>query len=466
MTNLFNILKQSDKKDPLKTICDLKWNYPIFMFNRSEFRSCCRTTPNKVTDKELEEKGIDAFLNSDSMIKSRHDLATGVKSPDCRTCWKLEEVGASSPRSHPNEFWRHLQTANFVDKNESPSTEKILEKLSEIDSRSNPMLRSYHPKMLEVSLGNTCDMKCMYCSHHYSSQWAAERIKYGEITQEEYDTEFPKPSKLFIDKFWEWFNEVGRHSVERIGLIGGEPLIIPEFYEFVDRIIESVSEVADKREKKLAMWIVTNGNTPPLYLEKFLQYMPKLTKHFDLEILISMESLGKKAEYIRNGINWERFNKNVNTLLGIKHLNFKVGFILSQNILSITSIKETVQYIENLYFTYGKPISFKQATVTNPTWQNPTNLTPDFAKYIEDAILHMKITAHKMPIVEDYFGRYDRYIHFLSMLAQSIRNNTTDVTADRKMFASWYDHYDKRRGLNLLETFPEYENFYRTCANL
>ena len=455
-----------EKLNPLKTICDLKWNYPIFMFNRGEFRSCCRTTPNTVTKEDLESKGIDAFLNSDHMLNSRLDLIKGVRNQDCRTCWKIEDTGASSPRSHPNQFWEQMKTAGHIEKDAKLDIPRLLKLLDSVNDTSHPILKSEHPRMIEISLGNTCDMKCMYCSHHYSTQWAAERIKHGEITQEQYDKEFPKTDSLFIEKFWEWFAKVGRQNVERLGIIGGEPLIMPEFYSFMDRIIASIKEIESERDAKLIVWVVTNMNTPPAYLEKFITYLKSMNKEIKFEILVSMESVGKRAEYIRNGVNWERFEKNVNTILGLKDVDFNFGFILSQNILSITNVKEMIQFIENLYFKHGRPISIKQSIVTHPTWQNPTNLTPDFAKYLDDAIEYMKSNVEKMPVVADYYGRYDQYIHYLSNLSHAIKTNSTDIVNDRKMFASWFDLYDRRRKLNLLETFPEYGNFYNLCNTL
>ena len=454
----------ANKKNPFDTICDLKWNYPIFMLNRGEFRSCCRTTPNTVSNDELVKHGIDAFLNSEHMRAGRRDLINGVKSPDCRTCWKLEDAGAPSPRSHPREFWRQMQDEGHFAKGEYDPV-ALLKQIQGVDDINHPMLYAKKPKLLEISLGNTCDMKCMYCSHHYSTQWAAERIKVGEITQEQYDTEFPKTSDLYKEKFWEWFSSVARYSVNRIGLIGGEPLIIPEFYDFMDRIMESVHEIEDQRTEKLTLWIVTNLNTPPAYLEKFFNYLPQITKHFNLDIYISMESLENKAEYIRNGIIWDRYSRNLHKLLQSDH-KFNLGFILSQNVLSITSIKPVVQFIERLTTTYGRPIAIKQSTVTHPTWQNPMILTPDFANYIDEAITYMLGNVSKMPIVEDYYGRYDQYIKFLQNMSDGLKNNTQTHTADRKQFASWFDTYDQRRKLNLLETFPEYTEFYNLCKSL
>ena len=44
--------------------------------------------------------------------------------------------------------------------------------------------------------------------------------------------------------------------------------------------------------------------------------------------------------------------------------------------------------------------------------------------------------------------------------------NSTDKFNERKKFVKWYDDFDQKRKLNLLETFPEYTNFYNYCKSL
>ena len=195
--------------DPMNTVCDLKWNYPIFNMDRGEFRSCCRTPSNKVTEEDLQTIGIDAFSNSDREKLGRLALIKGIRDKDCQSCWNLEDRGVKSPRHTTERFNWFLQQKNLIPKNKPFKEEELTEYLASVEGLDHPALTSTSPYMLEISLGNTCDLKCMYCSHHYSTQWATERIKYGEITQEQYDREFPKAAPSFDAKFWEWFNEVG-----------------------------------------------------------------------------------------------------------------------------------------------------------------------------------------------------------------------------------------------------------------
>jgi organic radical activating enzyme len=459
------MMQENNIPNPLDTVCDLKWNYPIFNMERGEFRSCCRTPSNKITEESLQKFGIDAFSNSDREKQERLDLINGVKIKPCQSCWNLENKDMKSPR-HTNERFHWFMKKQQVIPNELEySDDTLLKYLDSIKHLDHPALKSTTPYMVEISLGNTCDMKCMYCSHHYSTQWATEKIKYGEITQLQYDREFPKAPPSFNDKFWEWFDEIGRHHLMRVGIIGGEPLIMPEFYKFVEKLIDSVSQIT--RKNKMIFWIVTNMNTPPNYLEKLLKFFPRLTEVFDIELLVSLEATGKKAEYIRNGLSWDRLERNLDKILSRTDLKFNFGFIISTNILSVGNFKDFITFAEDIYRKYNRPVALKHNVVSFPDWQSPFVLTPDFADHIDDCIAYMKTKENEMPIItHDLYGQWGQYIIFLENLSTSIRNGTGDKTKERKKFVEWFNTFDERRKLNLLETFPEYTAFYNYCKTL
>jgi hypothetical protein len=178
-----------------------------------------------------------------------------------------------------------------------------------------------------------------------------------------------------------------------------------------------------------------------------------------------MESVGKQAEYIRNGLHWERFENNLDKLL-TKNLKFDFGFIMSVNALSIPDVKNFIEYTEQIYLKYNKPVALKQNIITYPNWQSPFILTPDYADYIDECISYMKTKIDVMPIVEDKMGRWDEYIKFLETLAKSIRENKEDNTFLRQKFVEWFDTYDLRRKLNFKSTFPKLEKFYDVCKQL
>jgi len=451
--------------NPVNTICDLKWTYPLFNFGRGEYRTCCRSPGNMVTDKELDDLGVNAFINHPREIQQRLDLIKGKRIDDCQSCWNLEDRGLSSPRE-PKRFHYFMRRNGHIDQTLEYDPEKVPETLTSINDINHPSLVSKSPYMVELILGNTCDMKCMYCSHHYSSQWATERIKYGEITQEQYDIEFPKPSDKFTETFWKWFNETGRYGMYRLGIIGGEPLITPELYPMLEKLIASMEKIEHTRKTKPNLYIVTNMNTPDSYSEKFYDFLPKLSTLFDVEIMISMESTGERAEYIRNGLNWNTFDKNVNRLLSHTELNFDVSFMASLNVLCISGLKDFVEYVTQLYYRHRRPIGLRQNIINFPDWQTPSILTPNFANYIDAAIDYMNEHVHNMPHSKMNHSAYDDYITFLTNIRDGIRNSTNEPIALRKKFAEWFNTYDERRKLSLLKIFPEYREFYEMCKGL
>ena len=206
--------------------------------------------------------------------------------------------------------------------------------------------------------------------------------------------------------------------------------------------------------------------TPANYFNRFISRLPKITEVFDLEILISMESLEDRAEYIRNGISWDKFSSNVDKLLSVTDANFQVGFLMSVSALSIPTTKNFIEYTTNLSDKYQRPIGLKQNIINFPRWQNPMILPKEFSKYIDDAIEYMEQHVDRMPNVTDFSGRYDQYIIFLKSLSSSIANNDGNYTDDRKKFYHWFIDFDKRRKLSLPDTFPELKDFYKMCGQL
>ena len=448
--------------NPKQTICTLRWDYPIINFGRSEARLCCRTPGKKITKEEIEKHGSDVFLNNDYQLERRLEMLQGVRHKDCASCWKLEDAGMISPRTNHEEFTYHMLQRGVVSQREANMYSDFSEwaKTVTIDS---PVLKSNFPTMLEVSLGNFCDMKCMYCNHHYSTQWAAEGIKYGEIREDQYNKEFPEGDPEYEELFWKWFNETGKFSLDRIGIIGGEPLIMPKFYKFIERLFDSYADMPEKK-KKVSLWIVTNLNTPKNYFNKFLEFMPRITEFFNLEIHASMESMGRQAEYIRNGVDWNKLESNVRTLLASDY-EYAFGFQMAINALNIPHFKDYLMWVKSLHDEYKKPITMKQNVISFPDWQSPLILTPDFANYLYEAVDWLNTIKDVMLPVNDYFGTWTSYPDFLLGIANGIKNASPDIEK-RKKFYTWFTLYNHRRNLNFLETFPHHKEFWNLCKDL
>lgn len=445
-----------------KTLCHLRWGYPNISLSRNEIRTCCKTPFQKVNFDDMETHKIELFLNNPYQLERRLEMLKGIRHSDCGQCWQVEDQGANSLRGNSAQgFIDFANNRNMFDEFNYVELDDLITQVK-IDSN---IVKSNRPVMLEVSLGNTCDLKCMYCNHVYSSQWATESLKHNKISIETYNEVNGSPNQKFIDLFWQWLDTEAKYSLERIGIIGGEPLITPDFYPFLEKLLETYK---DCENKNTTIWIVTNLNTPDSYFNKLLDFIPKLNEKFTLEILISMESIKEQAEYIRNGLNWTRFENNVYKLFTHTKNNEKVtlGFLPSITALSVPKYKDFIEWVYKVTTDTEKPAMLKQNIVTWPNPHTPFILTPNFADNLHDAIEFIKTKQNNMPDFSDYFGRWETYCTFLENLRDSIKNNNKDQTELRQSFYKWFVDFDNLRNLNFVETFPELKEFYKMCGEL
>ena len=141
------------------SICHLRWGYPNISLTRSEIRTCCKTPFQTVTDQDIDEHNIDLFLNTPYQKNRRLEMLQGTRHSDCKSCWSIEDQGATSLRGNsPDGFIGHANHVGMFNEFAEPTLDYVSKHVN-INSK---ILESNDPFMLEVSIGNTCDMKCMY----------------------------------------------------------------------------------------------------------------------------------------------------------------------------------------------------------------------------------------------------------------------------------------------------------------
>jgi hypothetical protein len=183
--------------------------------------------------------------------------------------------------------------------------------------------------------------------------------------------------------------------------------------------------------------------------------------HFML--FCSLDSWGKQAEYIRNGMDFEILNKNVNDFLanGKKH---SLTFIVTFNVLSYTRFFD---YLKNIllmrqqYNTNRQLIWFDVPQLQYPDWLN-AKMIPDMVTELEKVKKFMEL--NKETIKTAFKGFKDYEISKVQRLIDWIKSPVEfDKTTAMKNFYLFYKEYDKRNDTEFLEYFPELENFWNEC---
>ena len=276
-----------------KVFCDKPFAHN-YIHPNGKMRLCCTTVQDIPTDNnynlfDASKHSIDDYWNSNRMKEIRRKMISGEKIKDCERCYRQEERGIRSLRA----------TENMDDyiKNTLPD---------------GTFLKSANE--MQVQLGNICNLKCKMCSQMYSHMHGMETRDIGE--QDPEWLHWVKEQGANVNN---WTNELGvkqewyknknlkykifshiSKNITHLNVIGGEPTLIPEFYE----LFEYCDQQGTLGEKDVT--IATNLTTRNPRLTKWL---PKLKSW---KIWASIDGLGERTEYIRYPSDWNKVKESLN----------------------------------------------------------------------------------------------------------------------------------------------------------
>ena len=436
---------------PEKTICKWRWSYPVVHVSRGEIRTCDKPINIKLTEEDFTKYGTDAFINNPYLMERRWEKLQGFRHSDCFTCIRLEDRGIQSTRQGEEPFMAYM-------KNVVGRTETFEEMTKSFDKT---LLRADHPDILEISLSNLCNLKCIYCSPTFSTAWEDEEIKLGRMKDSDRESKQHMTPPSMEKYFWEWFAKI-QPSLKRIIFIGGEPLFNKKMYEYLDKIYEL--SVVQNPHDKLWINIISNFSVPESYFDQLLERVPKLTEKFNLHIEASGEGVGERLEYIREGLNWKTYTRNIEKLLAMRQPGVFFGFQLAVNALCITSLQQLFEYAADLQKRFNHAVDFKQNVVVGPEYLSPYVLTQDYADILDKAITFVENNLANPEQNTAHFGympsfeRWKEILPFLKSISQGIRT-TTNVSHLRKNLVGFLDKNDQTRGKSFAKIFPEYTPF-------
>jgi pyruvate-formate lyase-activating enzyme len=296
-----------------KTACALKWSWTTLYLNSGYSRTCHRTT-----EVELTPKNFYNFHNNSEVLEDRRRMLKGEwPESNCSYCRNVEEAGGTSDRMVQLGLPGHMPPELLID----PSAVEV------------------SPTIVEVYFDNTCNLGCLYCSPKLSSTISQENKKFGDFEKHGIKLQaVEKHFKNLVPYFWEWFDN-GFQTIERLHVLGGEPLLQREFDILLDKINENPNPTC-------VLNIVTNLMIPTERLDNYVQQFKQLIlnkKIKRIDITCSIDCWGPEQEYVRWGMDLEKWENNFKYLLEHKWLTLNVN----QTISSLT-IKTMPIFLEKL----------------------------------------------------------------------------------------------------------------------
>lgn len=332
----------------------------------------------------IQDAGIGAVLHSKDWHQMRKKSAMNVPESGCKNCYFSEKASNSSRRLWAND------------------------KFPTADSETK--LRS-----LELKLGAKCNLECRSCSGAISNKLLREDsyLNSGKIDKTHIRQVQALSSWVQDDKVWDEIKSVSS-DLEYIQFTGGEPMIIPQQYAYLEWLAENNIDPA--------IQYITNGTVG------VDDYKKQLWDNFSsLTIDFSLDATTKLGEYIRTGSVWDEQIKNVDSVVSYmidrkqNQLHSELGIAITVSIMNVTNIRAIMDYVTKVnekYCSIGT-VSTSINIVRKPEWQDCANLIGE-AKEIA--------TQHIQSVIDD-----ERYAHHHRMKLYTVLDEINlDPTSDVK----------------------------------
>jgi len=445
------------------TFCLAKWKWSSIHLTNGWTNSCFLPPIHKIDKNEIESNPR-ALHNTKEKKDQRRMMLKGERPDGCSSCWKVEDMGKdyiSDRHYRSSEPWA------------LPNFDEVIECGWKND---------INPSYLEINFNHACQMKCSYCSPHLSSTWAKEIQDYGpyptivphnNIQYFKDINQWPIPHKEYnpyVEAFWKWWPEL-YPSLKSFRMTGGEPLLDKNTFRVLEYVISNP-------RPDLEISITTNASVPEDNWNKFIDMVSfimdnKMLKRFRL--FISVDAWGEEAEYIRNGLDFEKLWYNANNFLS-KVNEGLLTFIITTNVFSIFSIQKLMENILHLQRVHNiKTVKRKKGTNLNlqyygyhrvfldtpilmyPTWQSLQLVPKELWHYLDDCLEFMNKNKDNgrdsrwVGFKEHQINRFERAIGFMK---QGF-NSETELAESIQNFKLFFTEHDKRRNTSINKVFPE-----------
>jgi organic radical activating enzyme len=396
-----------------KVFCILPWIH-LHTTPSGKALPCC-VTEQRITDfGNTNNSSIEDLINSEAMKELRLNMLNEKETKTCRQCYNFEKEGIGTFRQSSNANYGESYFNEIVQK-----------------TNSDGSIDDFKMIYFDVRFSNICNFKCRTCAAEYSSQWENEDLK-NKLT---YARIIPKNNKP------ELVDEILTHidHIDTAYFAGGEPLITEEHYIILEEMI---------RRGRTDIILRYNSNLSNFKFKD--KDVLSLWKHFKkgVEISASIDHFGKRAEYIRNGTDWNKVEDNLRILKNLPHINLSINTVLG--LYNYLTLADFYQYLmdKDLFFSQSG-LHYSIYNMTGPVQLTSQALPLELKKEGKEKILRLKSDLIKKGVSGFFLSQLDNAIQW----AES--NHTWEQHRD--LFWKETKRLDEIRGENFVETFPELE---------
>jgi organic radical activating enzyme len=424
-----------------KSFCGAKWYNATIWLGNGTTTSCHHPPAHKIP---LEEVALSykALHNTTYKKAVRKQMMDGVRPKECEYCWKIEDLGED-------------KVSDRVYKSVIYTDQELIDAKEKFGAGFDVDL-----KTLEIAFDANCNFGCSYCNASFSTTWQKDIKMFGPYQNLisdgaaafQHDGSHAMPygrkneGNPYVEAFWKWWEAELQYSLRELRVTGGEPSMSPDFWKLMDWW---------KAHPECEVPFAVNSNLGQK--KELLDALIQSTHNFkDFSLYTSNEAVGLQSEYIRFGLDWGVWLKNmyrVNEEGNIRSVNVMMT-INSLCLFSITDFMDEMLKLKKKFGPHAAVMSFN--ILRFPSFQSivtlPDDIRQERAAHIEKWLEanwndgkngFMDMEKEGVVRLIDYIKRVDTGHEF-----------TSSIESRERDFKSFYKQYDERRKKNFLEAFP------------
>lgn len=325
---------------------------------------------NKSKWKLRDGESLNDFFYSDKYDDFRKIMVEGKPIPGCMDCIVDDEQNTSSHK----DYWN-----------------KKYENVNDVKIRE-----------LELCLSNKCNFACIMCNSHFSQRLYERDKKLYELGV---DNRGQISNSKFVTSPYK-IDDIDLAELNTLRLLGGEP--------FIEKSFLNVFKTLKEKNVIQNITLTVNTNNSIFPDDKWLSYLEMFK---EIKVVLSLDSVGAHGEFIRKGLNFEKFKRNKKQWAQISNVSFN-SVIYN---LSILGLHKLIEYVD-LPVHYGvEGDGHAIDLVLGPVYLSILYL-PDETKQLIEKYLNGKYDKIvKFMYSEKY--NHDYMKQFLIMFSYLNRNN-------------------------------------------
>ena len=434
-----NLIKYRDitlnSKSP--SFCGAKWGNSTIWLHSGKTTSCHHPRPHDISVEDI-EKDPSMLHNTRWKMERRKEMQIGERPRECQYCWKVEDMGKDYVS---DRIYKSLQFTPQEMKrwHEAPHDERVV------------------PPTIEVSFSRTCNFACTYCNADFSTEWRKDIRNKGPYNMEtqggnvfmiDGDENNPyermdEQENPYTRAWWKWWPELSK-GLRTLRITGGEPLMSNDVWKLFAKCKEE--------GHKFEVGLNSNLGAKPALIDKLIDASHGM---HNLTLFTSNECVGKHAEYIRWGLDYDYWCHNMERVLTESNIQ-RVVVMMTINALCLFSIVDFFEQMVEWKNKYkNKSIGISVNFLRFPACQSllvlPEHIRQRISHDIELWYMENKDNPHLNAMEK---GDIERLINYVKVVQQGHDYHDFDWEANVRDFKRFYSQYDKRRD-RTIEVFPE-----------